>query len=159
MRLWTANQHRDDIILNQSTSRWHQCEPISVERWLNKMVDFTTRCRLHVSDLHQWDKVMVIPLLLLSFGGKFWWRIACLSHVSDLRPHRKLWSGFMQGKRRPLKPGSHGRQESLSRRDDHSFSPYIAVTRGENEWTSRRDGLSCLRCEPGLSAPGLLGIH
>ena len=33
----------------------------------------------------------------------------------------------------PFMPGSDGRQESLSRRDFHSFSPLIAATRGENE--------------------------
>ena len=40
---------------------------------------------------------------------------------------------FPEGEKGPLKPGSDGRQESLSRRDFHSFSPLIAVTRGENE--------------------------
>ena len=40
----------------------------------------------------------------------------------------KLWGGL-------LKPGS--------------------ATRGENEWKSRRDKLSCLLSEPGISLPGL----
>ena len=49
-----------------------------------------------------------------------------------------------------LKPGSDGRQEILSRRDFHSFSPLVAATRDKNEWKSRRDKLSCLPSEPGL---------
>ena len=32
-----------------------------------------------------------------------------------------------------LMPGLDRRQESLSRRDFHSFSPLVAATRGENE--------------------------
>ena len=47
-----------------------------------------------------------------------------------------------------LKPGSDGSQESLSRCDVHSFSLLVAATRGENEWISRRDKLSCLPSKP-----------
>ena len=50
-----------------------------------------------------------------------------------------------------LMPGSDGRQESFSRRDFHSFSFLVAAARGENEWKSRRDKLSCLPSEPGIS--------
>ena len=53
-----------------------------------------------------------------------------------------------------LMPGSDGRQESLLRRDVHSFSPLVVTTRGENEWTSRRNKLSCLPSEPGLRLKG-----
>ena len=47
-------------------------------------------------------------------------------------------------------PGSHGRQEKLSCRDVHSFSLLFTGTRGENEWASGRDKLSCLSCETRL---------
>ena len=71
---WTANQRRDDLTVSQWTSRWHHCKPISVKRWLSKMVDSTTRCRLPVRDLHLWDKVMVLTSIV--FQRKIWWWIA-----------------------------------------------------------------------------------
>ena len=48
-------------------------------------------------------------------------------------------------------PGSDGRQESLSRRDYYAFSSLVTATRGENEWKSRRDNLSCIPSEPDLT--------